>query len=113
MATEKTSERAKKEDIEKIVVDLGKKGMSPSQIGIELKEKHGVQKIKLLGKKITKILKENKIEFNDDLDNVNKKIETITKHFEDNKQDKRAKREIVRFIGLRKKLQKYKASKNK
>ena len=106
-----SNERAKAEDIEKVVVELGKKGIPPGKIGIILKEKHNVPKIKLLGKKITQILKENKVEYKNDLDNVNKKIEKIEQHYEKNKQDKRAKREIVRFIGLRKTLEKYKEKK--
>jgi ribosomal protein S15P/S13E len=104
---EKTTERAKVEDIEAIVVDLGKKGNSPAKIGLILKEKYGVGKIKVLGKKIAKILKENNIEYDDDLSFVNKKLNKIEEHYKKNKQDKRAKREVVRFVGLRKKLEKY------
>tara|TARA_Y100000310_G_C20572602_1_gene758809 strand:- start:778 stop:1119 length:342 start_codon:yes stop_codon:yes gene_type:complete len=108
MATEKkVPERMKAEEIENIVVRLGKKGTSPAKIGLILKEKHNVSKIKHLGKKITHILKENNIEYENDLDMVNKKINRIESHYQENKQDKRAKREIVRYIGLRKKLQKY------
>ena len=110
---EKTTERAEKEDIEKVVVDLGKKGISPATIGLVLKEKHGIQKIKVLGKKITQILKENNISYEDDLDNVNKRIKILEEHSDKNKQDKKAKKDIVRFIGLKKKLQKYKERKNK
>ncbi len=104
---EKTSERTEAENIEKTVVDLAKKGKSPSEIGIILKEKHGVKKIKVLGKSITKILEKNKISHDNDLAVINKKIENLQAHYAKNKQDKRAKREIVRFIGLRRKLEKY------
>jgi len=102
-----SDDRAKAEDIEKVVVDLGKKGIPPAKIGLILRDKHDVPKIKHLGKKITQILKENKIEYETDLDTINKKIKKIEKHYGENKQDKRAKREIVRFIGSRKKLEKY------
>ncbi|MFA6022987.1 MAG: hypothetical protein WC781_02790 [Candidatus Pacearchaeota archaeon] len=107
----KMPERAKVEDIEAIVIDLAKKGTSPSKIGIILKEKYGVQKIKLLGKKISKILKENKISYEDDHVSIQNKIKSLEKHYEKNKQDKRAEREIVRYIGLRKKIEKYKIKK--
>jgi len=107
LAKQKTPERAKAENIETIVVAMGKKGISPAKIGLELRDKHSVAKMKHLGKKITQILKENKVEFESDLDFVNKHITKIETHFQTNKQDKRAKREIVRYIGLRKKLQKY------
>ena len=104
---EKTSEREKVENIEQVVIDLGKKGVSPAQIGLILKKEHGVQKIRVLGKKITKILRENKILYKTDLDFVNTKLSKIGAHYEKNKQDKRAKREVVRFIGKKKKLEKY------
>jgi len=103
----KTPERAKVEDIEKIVVDLGKNGTTPAKIGLILKEKYGIQKAKLLGKKITKILKENKVEFKEDLHFTESKLKNIEKHFEKNKQDKRAKREISRYISLRRKIKRY------
>jgi len=72
-----------------------------------------VQKTKLLGKSITKILDENKIPYDDDLATVNKKIKIIEKHYAKNKQDKRAKRELVKFIGLRKKLERYNKKRKK
>jgi|SRR3989344_8870790 len=115
MATEKkekkkkplTNDRETAENIEQIVIDLAKQGNTPSKIGIILKEKHNVAKIKLLGKKITKILKENKIPYETDLDMVSKQLSKIEAHYEKNKQDKRAKREIVRFVGLKKTIKKY------
>jgi|SRR3989344_3868729 len=102
-----TNDREKAENIEQIVIDLANQGHTPSKIGIILKEKYDIAKIKLLGKKITKILKENKISYKTDLDMVSKKLSKIEKHYEKNKQDKRAKREIVRFVGLKKKIQRY------
>ncbi|MFA5020327.1 MAG: hypothetical protein WC533_04470 [Candidatus Pacearchaeota archaeon] len=109
----KTPERTSIENIEETIVELGKKGNTPSKIGIILKEKYGIQKAKLLGKKITKILKEHKVVYETDLDLVNKKLSKIEKHYEKNKQDKRANREIVRFIGLKKKMEKYQKKKKR
>ena len=100
-------DREKAENIEEIIIDLGKQGVHPAKIGLILKEKHNVDAIKPLGKKITQILKGNNIKYDTDLDFVNKKIGKIQKHSEKNKQDKRAKREIVRFIGLKKKIEEY------
>lgn len=106
----KMPERAKTEDVEAIVIDLAKKGNSPSKIGIILKEKYGIYNIKALGKKISKILKENKIAYEDDFSFVDKKIKKIQTHYEKNHQDKRAEREIVKYISLRKKLENYKSN---
>lgn len=103
----KMPERAKLEDIEAIVIDLAKKGESTSKIGIILKEKYGVEKMKLLGKKISKILKDNKIKYDNDLDFVNNKIKALETHYAKNHQDKRAEREIVKYISLKKRLGSY------
>lgn len=108
----KTTERAKLEDIEKTVVDLGKKGLTPSKIGIELKKNYGVDEIKTLGISITAILDKNKVNYDNDLKIVGKKISTLEKHLSKNKQDKRAKRELVKFVGLRRKLEIYQSKNN-
>lgn len=100
----KTPERAKVEDVTQIVVDLGRKGNTPSQIGIILKEKYGVPKAKLLGKKVTKILRENNIEYKDDLNFIEDKLKKIETHIGQNKQDKKSKREIVKYVSLKKRL---------
>jgi len=112
-ADKKIPERAKVENIEEIIIALAKKEKSPAKIGLILKEKYGLTKTKAIGKKITKILKENNIEYDDDLIIVNKKISNLEEHIKKNKQDKRAKRELVKFIGLRKKLERYNTKKAK
>ncbi|HRZ85903.1 MAG TPA: hypothetical protein P5277_03920 [Candidatus Paceibacterota bacterium] len=106
-------ERAKVENIEEVVIDLAKKGNHPAKIGLILKEKYGVEKIKLLGKKITKILKENNISYDDDVAFVNKKLKRIEEHNAKNKQDKKAGREVVKYVSLKKRLENYKAKKAK
>ena len=74
---EKKPERAKVEDVEAIIIDLAKKGTEPAQIGQILKEKHGVPNIKILGKRITRILKENNISYQKDAQFVDKKVKNI------------------------------------
>lgn len=112
-SAKKIPERAKVEDTERIIIEIAKKEKSPAKIGLILKEKYGITRTKALGKKITHILKQNKIEYDDDLAIVNKKIVSLEEHCKKNKQDKRANRELVKFIGLRKKLERYKEKKYK
>lgn len=112
-SAKKIPERAKVEDIDKKIVDIAKTEKCPAKIGLILKEKYGITKTKALGKKITQVLKENNIEYDDDLVIVNKKIANLEEHWKNNKQDKRSNRELVKFIGLRKKLMKYKEKKSK
>ncbi|MEM2376962.1 MAG: 30S ribosomal protein S15, partial [Candidatus Korarchaeum sp.] len=50
----------KKEEIEELVVKLGRRGIPPSQIGMILRDEYGVPLVKRIsGKKITEILEEN------------------------------------------------------
>jgi len=93
------------EEFEKKVIELAKKGLTNEKIGEELRK----QRIhpKEHKKKISKILKENNLYENADLKNVEVKLERIKKHFETNKQDKRAKREKDRVFAQLRKLKKY------
>ncbi|MAH03679.1 hypothetical protein CMI39_02745 [Candidatus Pacearchaeota archaeon] len=90
-------------EFEKKIIEFGKKGFTSEKIGEELRQ----QKIhpKEYSKKISKILKDKYI--NPDLKNVKEKLERVKKHYEKNKQDKRAKREKDRVFSQLKKLKKY------
>jgi ribosomal protein S15P/S13E len=59
------------------------------------------------GKKISQILRENNKYVNPDTKNVESKLERIKKHYEKNKQDKRAMREKDRVFAQLRKLKKY------
>jgi len=99
----KTTEK----QMEKIVIDLAKRGNSPEKIGLILRDKYGIPTTKLYGKKITQILKENKIEFERDLDKVEKRVEKIQKHLEKNKQDQKARKSLITKVARRVKLKNY------
>jgi len=103
----KTPERVQVENIEDLIVSLANQGNHPAKIGIILKEKHGIYNVKVLGKKISKILKNKNIEYKKDVDFVKEKMNKIEKHIKNNNQDKRSKRELVRYIGHKKALDKY------
>ena len=102
----KKTEKAKKlsqKDYEKKVLELAKKGLTSEKIGEELR-KQGIHP-KEYYKKISKILGNKHI--NPDLKNVESKLERIKKHYEKNKQDKRAMREKDRIFAQLRKLKKY------
>ena len=90
-------------EYEKMVLDLAEKGLTSEKIGEELRK----QKIhpKEFKGKIGKILGEKYV--NADLKNVEEKLERIKKHYENNKQDKRAKREKDRVFSQLRKLKLY------
>ncbi len=82
-------------EVEDLVVKLGKEGLSTSEIGVRLRDQYGVPSIKLVtGKKVTKILKENKIEFTlpEDLTNLLKKVRNLDMHLKNNPRDGHNKR---------------------
>ena len=90
-------------EFEKKVKELAKKGLTSEKIGEELKHL-GIYS-KEYNQKISKIL--GKEYLNPDLKNVEINLERIKKHYEKNKQDKRAKREKDRVFAQLRKLKKY------
>jgi len=90
--------KIKPKELEKIVVELAKKGEKPVKIGLILRDKYGIPKAKLLGKKITQILKENNIEYETPKQKVELRIEKIKKHLEKNKHDYPAKRSLTKKL---------------
>ena len=112
----KKSEEVKEEkkntqsEFEKKVIELAEKGLTCEKIGEELK-KQGIHS-KEFNKKISQILKEKDLYKNPDLKNVGDKLEKIKKHYEKNKQDKRAMRERERIFSMFRKLKIYSERKN-
>jgi len=104
--SENSKEKRKKltqEEYEKEVLKLAEKGLTSEKIGEHLKK----QEIhpKEYNKKISKILGEK---YQDpELKNTEKKLERIKKHYESNKQDKRAKREKDRIFSKLRKIKLY------
>jgi len=99
----KKAKKLSQKDYEKKVLELAKKNLTREKIGEELR-KQGIHP-KDYYKKISKILGDKYI--NPDLKNVEEKLERIKKHYEKNKQDKRAMREKDRVFAQLRKLKKY------
>lgn len=80
----------KSSEIEDIIVKMGKEGSSTSEIGLKLRDQYSVPSVKsTTGKKITTILKENKIEFKlpEDLSNLLRKVHNLDEHMKKNPKD--------------------------
>lgn len=103
------SKKISQAEFEKKIIELAKKGLTSEKIGEELRQ----QEIhpKEYNKKISKILKDKYI--NPDLKNIEDKLEKIKKHYEKNKQDKRAMREKDRVFAQLRKLKEYFKRKSK
>jgi ribosomal protein S15P/S13E len=103
--SEVKKQKITQEEFEKKVIELAKKGITSEKIGEELRNQ-GIHPQEH-NKKISKILKDADLYANPDLKNVENKLERIKKHYEKNKQDKRAKREKDRVFAQNKKLKAY------
>ncbi len=79
-------------EIEELVVKYTKDGLTPSQIGIKLRDQHAIPLIKPITKKsIGEILEENdlKTEMPEDLENIVKKAVGLQKHLKEHRGDNR------------------------
>ena len=105
--SKKKTKRVKisQDEFEKKVIELAEKGFTCEKIGEELRQE-GIHP-KEYDKKISKILKEKNCYTNADLKNVEIKLERVKKHYEKNKQDKKAMREKDRIFAQLRKLKKY------
>jgi small subunit ribosomal protein S15 len=79
-------------EIEEIITKYGKEGLSPSQIGIKLRDQHAIPLAKpIINKGITQVLDENnlKSDLPEDLANIVNKSVGLQKHLKNNKSDRR------------------------
>lgn len=90
--------KMKPAELEKIIVDLAKQGESPAKIGLILRDKHGIPKAKVLGKRISKILKEAKIEFKSEEKEIDEKLDQLKTHLAKNKHDYPAQRSLTKNL---------------
>jgi len=99
------SKKVSSEEFDKKVLELANKGLTSEKIGEALR-REGIHP-KEHGKKISLILKEKGKYVSPDLKNVEMQLENIKKHFEKNKQDKRALRDRERTFSKLRKLKRY------
>ena len=79
-------------EVEALVVKYSKDGLTPSQIGIKLRDQHSIPLIKPITKKgINQILEENDLipDMPEDLENIVNKAVGLQKHLKENKGDNR------------------------
>lgn len=98
------------EEVDKKVVELYERGLSTSEVGITLRDSHGVPSVaRVTGKKITGILKEKNIApgIPEDLLNLMRKALRLRKHVEENKKDFHNKRALQLTESKIRRLAKY------
>jgi small subunit ribosomal protein S13e len=85
-------------DLSDQIVKLAKKGSTPSQIGVILRDQHGIPQVKgVTGSKILRILKKSGMgpEMPEDLHHLIKKAVNIRKHMEKYRADRDAKFRLI------------------
>lgn len=85
-------------DVIETVCKLAKKGMSPSNIGMQLRDTMGISQVKnVTGRKIVRILKHNGLapEIPEDLYCLIKRAVTMRKHLERNRKDMDTKYRLI------------------
>ncbi len=84
--------RQSADEIEKTVVKYSKDGMTPSQIGIKLRDQHAIPLVKMVADKtMGRILEENGLrpDMPEDLENMVRKAIGLQKHLKENHGDRR------------------------
>lgn len=90
--------KASAEQVNDHVCKLAKKGFTPSQIGVVLRDSHGIGQVRSVsGNKILRILKANGLapELPEDLYYLIKKAVSIRKHLERNRKDRDSKFRLI------------------
>lgn len=98
--------KLKPKELEEKIIELAKKGNSPSKIGLILRDQHAVPKTKqLLNNKISRILKESNTEYKTDKIIIQDNIKTLKVHIEKNKHDHKAQHSLARKLWQIRKLE--------
>ncbi|NOZ76710.1 MAG: 30S ribosomal protein S15 [Euryarchaeota archaeon] len=100
----------KKDELEKLIVSLAKKGTPPSEIGIILRDQYGVPLSRYVtGERIVQTLERHGIkpEIPEDLMNLIKKAVNLKKHLDENKGDMVSKRGLQLTEAKIRRLAKY------
>lgn len=80
------------QEVEALIVKYSKDGMTPSQIGIKLRDQHAIPLVKMATKKtLGRILEENDLrpDMPEDLENIVRKAVGLQRHLRENRGDRR------------------------
>jgi small subunit ribosomal protein S15 len=75
-----------------MTIKMGKEGLTPSQIGVRLRDEYGIPLVKpIIGKSITTLLRENKLApaLPEDLQNLLERAKRVQQHLANFKSDRR------------------------
>jgi small subunit ribosomal protein S15 len=97
-------------DVSSLVVSLSKEGLSPSEIGLNLRDLHAIPLVKpITGKTVTQMLLENNIkkDMPEDLEHLVQKAVGLDKHLRNHNTDRRNVRSLELIEAKIHRLSKY------
>lgn len=98
--------KLKPKEIESSIIELAKQGNSAEKIGILLRDKKGIPKVKTItGKRISQILKENNLDMQAEKINISNSVEKLKTHLLKNIHDQSAKRALIKKVWTLHKIQ--------
>ena len=80
------------DEVSSMIIKMGKEGLTPSQIGVRLRDEFGIPLVKpIVGKSISTLLKENKLApaIPEDLQNLLERAKRVQLHLSNFKSDRR------------------------
>ena len=84
--------------MEKIVVELAKKGETPAKIGLILRDSYGIPKSKLFGKRISEILNEKGVGYKSEKNILEENINALRDYTRKHKHDFCASRALTKKL---------------
>ncbi|KAI0266221.1 ribosomal S13/S15 N-terminal domain-containing protein [Gloeopeniophorella convolvens] len=86
------------DEVVELIIKLARKGLTPSQIGVTLRDSHGIPQVRTVtNNKILRVLKSNSLapSIPEDLWHLVKKAVAVRKHLEVNRKDKDSKFRLI------------------
>lgn len=102
--------KASPEEVESLILEMAKKGLSPSQIGVQLRDQYGIPLARqITNKKVLAILRSRGAapEIPEDLFNLMKHTAAIRRHLEEQPKDMSSKRGLQLLESKIRRLAKY------
>jgi|SRR3989338_3388456 len=90
--------KMKPAELENKIVELAKEGKSPAEIGMILRDKFGIPKTRIFGKRVNQILREKDVEIKSEKKIVEGKIAHLKEHIVKNKKDYPAARTLTKML---------------
>ncbi|MBI3334164.1 hypothetical protein HYZ97_01650 [Candidatus Pacearchaeota archaeon] len=90
--------KMKPAEVHALILELYKKGETPAKIGMILRDKHGIPKAKVLGKRISQVLKESNLKVDIEQESLRKKIKVLEAHLTAHKHDQSARRSLSKKL---------------